>query len=265
MKNFADFNFDYNSPIVCTAIHNGHALSENIRTNLAVQEDVRLREEDPFTERFLIKSSNTIIGRTSRFEVDLNRSPEKCIYKKPEDAWGITTRRKPPTDIAISQSMAKYHEFYSKAEKHFDELQKRFGTFFVYDVHSYNHHRKGPDADFDDPDMNPEIIIGTNNMSGQWIALVEKITKQLRDFDYFGRSLDARINVKFPGGHFSRWIHKNYPDSACCIAIEFKKIWMDEWTAEVYEDKLSRLIEAFNSTFNIILRELPKYKKILAK
>jgi N-formylglutamate amidohydrolase len=260
INKFADFSFDYNSPIVCTAIHNGHLLSDNIKDNLTVKEDVRLREEDPFTERFLIECGNKIIGRTSRFEVDLNHSSEKCIYKEPEDSWGITTRKKTPSAIAISQSLAKYNEFYSNVKEHFDELQKRVGTFFVFDVHSYNHHRKGSDAEFDDPQLNPEIIIGTNNMPGKWIPLMERVTKQLRDFDYFGRTLDSRINVKFPGGHFSRWIHNNYPESACCIAIEFKKIWMDEWTSEIYEDKLQKLIEAFQSTFQIILSDLPKYK-----
>jgi hypothetical protein len=187
------------------------------------------------------------------------------VYLKPEDAWGLKTRKTPPSDFAISQSLQKYHSFYDDVKKHFQTLQDKFGTFFVFDVHSYNHHRKGPDAPFDDPKLNPKIIIGTNNMTETWFPLVKQITEKLITFDYFGRSLDARINVKFPGGHFSKWIHNTFPNSACCIAIEFKKIWMDEWTSEIYEDKLSMLIEAFQSTFPLILKELPKYKKILAK
>ena len=259
ITNFAEFNFNYDSPIVCTAIHNGHNLTPAIRDNLAVSEEVRMREEDPFTERFLAKSSNAIIGRISRFEVDLNRSPEKCIYLKPEDAWGLITRKKPPSDFAVSQSLGKYHEFYRSVKNHFTQLEKKFGKFFVYDIHSYNHHRKGADIPFDDPGKNPEIIIGTNNMPEKWFPLVDKIQDRLTSFDYFGRSLDARINVKFPGGHFSKWIHNNFPNSACCIAIEFKKIWMNEWTAEVYEDELNKLIEALNSTFALIKSEINKY------
>ncbi len=255
----ADFNFSYNSPIVCTAIHNGHNVSKEVLKNLAVSENIRLMEEDPFTERFTQFSSNTIIGRTSRFEVDLNRSVEKCIYMKPEDAWDIKTRKQTPSDLVISQSLAKYHEFYTLVKSHFTQLEKKFGRFFVYDIHSYNHHRKGLEAGFDDPKLNPEIIIGTNNMPEKWFTLVDKIQNKLTSFDYFGRSLDARINVKFPGGHFSRWIHNNFPDSACCIAIEFKKIWMDEWSGEIYEEKLNKLIEALNSTHELIESELKKY------
>jgi N-formylglutamate amidohydrolase len=260
MKKVAEFEFDFESPLVCTAIHNGHDLSDIIRENLTVDKDVRLREEDPFTDRFLEGCGNTIIANFSRFEVDLNRSSERCIYQKPEDAWGLKTRKKTPSDFAISQSLDKYHEFYEVAKKHFSELERKFGTFFVYDIHSYNHHRKGPDSEFDDPEKNPEIIIGTNNMPERWFPLVKKVQEKITSFNYFGRNLDARINVKFPGGHFSKWIHNNFPDSACCIAIEFKKIWMDEWTAKVYEAKRQKLIEAFQSTFPNILGELPKYK-----
>ena len=255
----ADFDFSYSSPIVCTAIHNGHNVSSDVLKNLAVTEDIRLMEEDPFTERFTQFSSNTIIGLTSRFEVDLNRSVENCIYMKPEDAWDIQTRKEIPSDLVISQSLAKYDEFYASAKNHFARLEKKFGRFFVYDIHSYNHHRKGQEAGFDDPKLNPEIIIGTNNMPEKWFPLVDTIQNELTSFDYFGRSLDARINVKFPGGHFSRWIHNNFPNSSCCIAIEFKKIWMNEWSGEIYEDKLIKLIEALNSTHVLIESELSKY------
>ncbi len=259
MNQLADFDFSYNSPIICTAIHNGHEVSKEVLKNLAVSEETRLKEEDSYTEKFTQFSSNTIIGRTSRFEIDLNRSKEKCIYMKPEDAWGLDIRKGTPSDLVISRSLKKYQEFYTSAKKQFLQLENKFGKFFVYDIHSYNHHRKGSEAEFDDPKLNPEIIIGTNNMSEKWSPLVDKIQNKLTSFDYFGRSLDVRKNVKFPGGHFSRWIHSNFPDSACCIAIEFKKIWMDEWTGKIYESKLSKLINALNSTYALIENELTKY------
>ena len=259
MNQLADFNFSYNSHIVCTAIHNGHEVSKEVLKNLAISEETRLMEEDPHTNRFTEFSSNTIIGTTSRFEVDLNRSKEKCIYMKPEDAWGLLTRKETPSDLEISQSLEKYNEFYSLAKKHLAQIERKFGKFFVYDIHSYNHHRKGSEADFDDPKLNPEIIIGTNNMPEKWFPLVDKILNELTSFDYFGSTLDVRKNVKFPGGHFSRWIHNNFPDSACCVAIEFKKIWMDEWTGEIYGDKLNKLIQALNSTHALIELELAKY------
>ncbi|NQV19181.1 MAG: N-formylglutamate amidohydrolase [Armatimonadetes bacterium] len=244
----AEFKFEYDSPIVCTAIHNGHFISENIKENLAVYENIQKREEDSYTEFFTEICNNRIIGRTSRFEVDINRTSEKTVYLKPEDAWNLKVRKRPPTKEEIEQSLQKYHEFYSEAEIHFNKMKTKFGKFFVYDIHSYNHRRNGPNGSPADPDKNPEIILGTNIMSEKWLPLVYDVQKDLRKIDYFGRQLDVRINIKFPGGNFSKWIHRTFPDSACCIAIEFKKIFMDEWTDELFEDKILKLREALNST-----------------
>lgn len=244
----AEFNFEYDSPIVCTAIHNGHFESKNIKENLAITETIQKREEDPYTEFFTEICKNRIIGRTSRFEVDINRKPEKAVYLKPEDAWGLKVRKRPPTKKEIELSLQKYHEFYSEVETHFSKMKAKFGKFFVYDIHSYNYRRNGLNSPPADPDKNPEIILGTNNMPEKWLPLVYYVQEDLKKFDYFGRQLDVRINIKFPGGNFSKWIHRTFPKSACCIAIEFKKIFMDEWTGELNEEKQSRLREALNST-----------------
>ena len=138
----------------------------------------------------------------------------------------------------------------------FSSMEKKFGKFFVYDIHSYNHRRNGLKVPADDPSKNPEIILGTNNMPEKWIPLVYEIQHKLQKFDFFDRNLDVRINVKFAGGHFSRWIHRNFPDSACCLAIEFKKIFMDEWTGELDELKLNKLKDALASTLPEILANI---------
>ena len=36
----------------------------------------------------------------------------------------------------------------------------------------------------------------------------------MRSYDYFGRRLDVRENVKFFGGQLPRWIHENFPHTA---------------------------------------------------
>jgi len=256
LENIADFHFNYEYPIVCTAIHNGHFISKKIKENLAVPEEIQQKEEDSNTEFFTKICSNRIIGRMSRFEIDLNRTPEKTVYLKPEDAWGLKIRKRKPTKEELEQSLQKYHKFYTEVESHFKKMKAKFGKFFVYDVHSYNYLRYGNDKPPADPEKNPEIILGTNNMPEKWLPIVHDIQDEFREIDYFGRQLDVRINVKFPGGNFSRWIHRTFPDSACCVAIEFKKIFMDEWSGEIYEDKILRLREGLDSTIQNILKNL---------
>ena len=256
LKNIAEFRFDWKEPLVCTAIHNGHFVSEKIAENLAVSEVTRLREEDHYTEFFTQICGNKIIGEISRFETDLNRSREKTVYLKPQDAWGLQVRKRTPTETEINNSLAKYDFFYSETKKHFEKLKEKFGRFFVFDIHSYNYLRDGEHKQPADPEKNPEIILGTNNMPRKWMPLVLDVQRDLRNFDYCGRQLDVRIDVKFPGGNFSKWIHRNFPDSACCIAIEFKKIFMNEWTGELFEDKIHKLREALQSVFPHIKKNL---------
>ncbi|MCD4796856.1 MAG: N-formylglutamate amidohydrolase [Candidatus Cloacimonetes bacterium] len=250
----AEFDFKYDEPIICTAIHNGHELSEKVKENIAISKKTQLYEEDPFTARFTKICNNRIIVNTSRFEVDLNRSREKSIYKLPKDAWGLSVWKKPPSKEIIKVTNEKYKKFYKILKLHLSEMQQKFGIFFVYDIHSYNYRRDGMNSESGARD--PEIILGTNNMPSKWMSLVNKVQNDLQNFDFFGRNLDVRINVKFSGGNFSRWIHRNFPDSACCIAIEFKKIFMDEWTGKLDEQKFIQLKEALSSTLSGIKSNL---------
>jgi len=113
----AEFKFAFDTSLVCAAIHNGHELSETVRQNLAVSEATQLYEEDPYTENFTRICNNTIIAKTSRFEVDLNRNLENCVYLQPNDAWGLKVRKQYPSANVISESREKYLEFYRTSEE----------------------------------------------------------------------------------------------------------------------------------------------------
>jgi len=79
-------------------------------------------------------------------------------------------------------------------------------------------------------------------------VLVDRLIEGLRGADYLGRHLDVRENVKFRGGQFSRWIHETFPGSACSLAIEFKKIFMDEWTGTLNRDAHEAIGRALAAT-----------------
>ncbi len=249
----AEYYFNFTDPFVCTAIHNGHDISADLLPAMAIDENVRLREEDPQTEYFTTIAQNRIICSQSRFECDLNRIREKAVYIKPEDAWGLKVRNELFNENHVDKALAYYDTFYRRVEMLFREMVQTHNKFFVYDIHSYNHHREGPKASFDDPQKNPEIIIGTSNMPESWLPLIDKVRSQLLNFDFNGRKLDVRVNVKFPGGNFSRWIHRTFPEHACSIAIEFKKIFMDEWTGEFFPEVMELLKNALASTKPVIL------------
>jgi N-formylglutamate deformylase len=247
----AEFHFDWMTPIIFTAIHNGHELREEAILNCALHDDDRLREEDPYTSFFTEIGSNRIVLHTSRFEIDLNRRRDKAVYLQPEDCWGLTPMINPPGQDFIDRSLSEYDSFYRRMGMILDEMIRTYGKVIVYDIHSYNHQRKGLDAPFDSPDENPEIILGTSNMSDSWIPKIELMKEKIRNYNWFGRSLDCRMNVKFTGGHFAQWIHHNYQQNACVISIEFKKIFMNEWTGVLDHNLQAELRTVLATTLSI--------------
>ena len=95
----------------------------------------------------------------------------------------------------------------------------------VYDLHSYNHRRKGLGAPPEDPGGNPEINLGTGTMDRlYWSGLIDRFISDLRHYDFTDRHLDVRENIKFKGGYFPRWIHENFDKKVCCLSIEVKNV-----------------------------------------
>ena len=234
-------------PIIATAIHAGHDLRSDAASLTALADDERLREEDPFTDRWVDVAANTVVVSRSRFEVDLNRTRDKAVYRKPDDAWGLDLWKSDPSDEFVAESLGLYDQFFRELGEMCDELVATHGRFVVLDLHSYNHRRRGHDQPVDDPDANPEINLGTESTPAASQHLVEVFGSALRSHPFDDGHLDVRENVKFKGGAMTRWVNERYPDHGCSIAVEMKKIFMDEWTGELDEiiaDDIGRALNA---------------------
>lgn len=246
-------------PVVVTAIHSGHAMREELREIMALEEASRLREEDPFTDAWISISDNYILPERSRFEVDLNRARDEAVYISAEDAWGLNLWKTPPTKEMVLRSLDEYDAFYEEMGRLFDMMRARHGHFVVFDLHAYNFRRLGPDAEPQSAEANPEVNIGTATMDRRYGSkLVDRFAPDLRDFDFLGRHLDVCENIKFVGRQFAQWTHDNYPKSACLLAIEFKKFYMDEWSGMGDPIQVQAVRQALAST-------LPGIKKSLAE
>jgi len=241
-------------PIVATAIHDGHAFRDECLACTGLDDAARLCEEDPYTGRIAQVAPTHLIAKRSRFEVDLNRPRDRAVYRCPEDAWGLEVWRGVPPDAMIQRSLADYDAFYAELERVLREKQRRYRRFVVLDIHSYNHQRDGKLAD---PALNPEINVGTGSVDRtMWGALVERFCFDLIAGSPEGRTLDVRENVKFQGGHMSRWIHETFPESGCALAIELKKTFMDERTGVVDDARLSDLTRAIARTLPGLVESL---------
>ncbi len=229
-------------PIIATAIHAGHDLRPDVKAAMKLPAADRLREEDPHTDVWTRAAKNSIVVAQSRFEFDLNRTRDKAIYRKPEDAWGLEVWKTEPSEEIVDASLAMYDRFYDDVGKLCDEVLATHERFVVLDIHSYNHRRGGPDGAVDDPALNPEINLGTESIDrAHWGDVIDTFSAALASVPFDDEALDIRENVRFKGGAMTRWINARYGDRGCSIAVEVKKIYMDEWTGVVDESALSNL------------------------
>ena len=243
--------------VVAAAIHDGHNIRHEIAQLLAIDENDRLREEDPFTGSLTEITPNRIIANNSRFEVDLNRPREKAVYRTPEDAWGLNLWEHDLPEDVIERSLARYDAFYCETFQFLKQLEDKYGRFIVLDLHSYCHRRKGPDSEPESVEGNPDINIGTGTMDRLlWANVIDRFVGDLRSFPFQGKTLDVRENIRFRGGYFSQWIHETFPETGCCIAIEVKKIFMDEWSGIIDNAVFNEIKNALKSALPGLLEEL---------
>ena len=238
-------------PILATAIHNGHDIRPELIPHLAISEADRLREEDPFTSRWTAIAPNRLVVYQSRFEFDLNRPREKAVYQTPEDAWGLQVWQGRLAADQVEKSLGFYDAFYREVTELLNRMIDRYGRVVILDLHSYNHRRGGPGSQPAPEVDNPEVNVGTGTMDrNRWASVVDLFMDDLRRYDFQGRSLDVRENVKFKGGYFPTWVHANFPETVCVLSVEFKKFFMDEWTGRVDEPAFNTIQQSLASAAN---------------
>lgn len=221
-------------PVLATAIHDGHRIRPSLRPWLAIGDAERRREEDPLTGVLSTVADTAVQMRSSRFAFDVNRPRDKAISTDPADTWGLRIWRDELPDQEIEASLERYDRFYRDITRLIEQRLERWGSLLLLDIHSYNHRRDGAGAPTADPAENPDIDLGVTTLDeGRWGDLVADFRAVLSRSEAGNRTPDVRRNVRYPtGGHFPEWIYARYGGDVCTISLEYKKIYMDEWTSQ---------------------------------
>lgn len=244
--------------VVVTAIHAGHELRPAMARRTALDDATRLREEDPYTDRLIPDECPSVVAHRSRFEIDLNRARDSAVYRHPDDAWGLDLWREELDEGEVAESTALYDDFYRRLAADLD-ARAAHGPFVVLDLHSYNHRRGGPGSAAGPAVENPEINVGTGSVDDdRWRPLVTGLMADLSSSRVAGHHPDVRENVRFRGGNLSTWVNRRYGGRGCAIALEFKKVFMDEWTGRVDDAHLTDLAAAIAGTLPGLVRRLPE-------
>lgn len=221
---------------VCTAIHDGHNLRENLRDNCLLDESERLYEEDPYTGALIEGMPITLIGLDSRYEYDLNRGEDTCVY---ETAWGREVWKQPLSDEQKSESLEKHRRFYRVAVALARKLQELHGSCLFYDMHSYNYIRR------EEPDT-PAFNIGTEQLDKQrWGGAINHWNERLNTIEMPDTAMRSAIDEVFYGRGNLATVMKPYADNVLVLPTELKKTFMDELSGELHESFFNELREHF--------------------
>ena len=226
-----EFLGDWTSPVVATAVHAGNDLRGDLASLVVLDDADRFREEDPFTDEIARDLPALVVAHRSRFEIDLNRPRDKAVYRVPADCWDLEVWRGGALDEArVDESLEQYDAFFDQLAARLDPLAER-GPFVLFDVHSYNHRRDGAGHDPLPQADNPDVNVGTGSLDrARWAPVVDAFITTMSQQRLDGEPLDVRENVRFRGANVAAWTHERYPGTGCALALEFKKVFMDEWT-----------------------------------
>ena len=254
----AEFHILEPSHYLGVALHAGHRVRPDVLKMMVVSEPDRYREEDPHTDLFIKDFPVRIMALDSRFEYDLNREPERSIYSSEQGIWGLDIWKSDLDGQMREFTLQKHKEFYDLVDLVVEYLLIRYEHLLVYDMHSYCYQREQKQQWYDDP--RPEINLGTVAVNRTLFApIIEPLMKFLGENKIDNHPIRVGENAVFPGGYLSRRLSSEHYDNVLVMALEYKKLFMDEWTGEVYEDKLEKLIENFTESAEIV-NSLPMKK-----
>ncbi len=210
-------------PYVCTAIHAGTRFRKELEDICLLSAEERFYEEDPHTEQFIQSLPITLVGNDSRYEYDLNRSPEHAIY---DEAWGKQVWKRPLTEEEKAVSLQKHANFYAVVRALVKKLEKDFGASVIYDIHSYNYKRHKTTYLFNIGIENIDVRRYNSQLSFWKRELLKIKVRRLQS--------DVSVNHIFFGrGYLLKLVQEEFNESLV-LATEVKKIFMDEDTGVAF-------------------------------
>ncbi|MCU7832263.1 MAG: N-formylglutamate amidohydrolase, partial [gamma proteobacterium symbiont of Lucinoma myriamae] len=228
-------------PALCAAIHNGGNMRTELKDNCLLSQAERYYEEDPYTGSFIEQRAITLIGNDSRYEYDLNRNTDECVY---ETAWGKDVWKTPLSEAAITASKEKHAQFYRIVSAVVEALAEDFGQCIVYDNHSYNYRRH------ERTDL-PVFNLGTTSVkSDSWRPVINSWLEALKNVNVDGTEITAAENDIFYGkGYLAAHCHGLY-DNVLVLATEVKKVFYS--TPNCLDNFFKNLISFIKQLFSFL-------------
>lgn len=215
---------------ICGAVHDGHQFRKELWDNCTHSEYDRWYEEDPETKTMVQSHPILIAGCDSRFEYDLNRTPEEAVF---ETAWGKQLWFRPLSNEMKNKSLQKHTNFFRVVQALVAKIESKFGVCIVYDMHSYNWQRWDREV--------PTWNLGTSNVDNVRFGNDIEIWRQsLSELKLPSKIVSSSaVNNTFHGnGYFLKYITNNFKNTLV-LATEIAKVYCDEYNQIIYPEIVS--------------------------
>lgn len=225
-------------PYACAAIHDGHQFRKELWEQCLHSEYDRWYEEDPETKHMIDTQPIVLASMDSRFEYDLNRTPEEAVFIT---AWGKQLWKTPLSEEQKQLSITKHQNFYKVVDALLNQLEQQFNHCVVYDMHSYNWQRWDREV--------PTWNLGTTNLNNdKFGAQVELWRQSLSEIKLpHNIKQTAKINDTFFGnGYFLKHITAKFKNTLV-LATEIAKVYCDEYQQIIYPEVVEAVRNAFQT------------------
>jgi len=251
----AEFHFTEPARYLGVTLHAGSLVRPGLTDSMSVSPGDRFREEDPYTDLFIEDFPVRIIARDSRFEYDLNWEIEESIYAADKKKWGLQVWNRELTEDERELTYRKYREFYALVDMATEFMLGSGSPVVIFDMHAFCYQRDH--RIHWTGDGKPVINLGTRYINRKFFTpLIDAFLGGISETVIDGHPLRVAENELFPGGYITRrYAHLHYC-RVLVLAIEYKKIFMDEWSGEFYMDKFHILRKDFNHAKERIIQML---------
>lgn len=238
-------------PYVCVSMHNGNKLRPSLINICTFSKSERLSVEEPYVSDIISSLPITLWSNDSRFEYDLNDSPDTCVYS---DNWGKPVWTQIPDDSDIQLSKQKHLNFYTVLTELIKKLKKIHEEVTVFDFHSYNYKKIAV--------ASPLFNIGTENVDkSRYVGMINLWAGELQKVCLKGIENTVRENDVFYGrGYLSEYINSNFSDTLV-LSTQIKKVFCDEDSGILFEELKDDLAAKLTNAVIVTMLQAKDKKK----
>ncbi len=212
-------------PVVCTAIHTGHELREDLLKHCQLTKEERDTHEARLTDELIASQPITLTCLDSRLEYDLD------CPKALSTSYKLTTKQKlwdkPLTTKQRSLSHYKHDAFFQIYSALITKLESQFGKVIVFDIKAY--------TPLETDKLAPLFDIATAQIDmSRWQSVVNKFHAELKKSSVPNIDTSADLNAVNRGmGYLTTHTNAHF-DRTLVLSTQIKKVYLDANNGDVF-------------------------------